>query len=475
MLLLKPIHPNRLFRSHTPPREQPKKSSSYALRTVGCGAQRLVLDFDPKIPIEKAVTPPSSWYTDPSFYSLELQRVFYRGWQAVGYTEQIKEPHDFFTGRLGDVEFVVCRDDKGKIGAFHNVCRHHASLLASGSGKKSCFVCPYHIEVEADDPKLLHSYMIDVIQLPTTYPLYQLIHLLLFPISFIFLKALLVTVRNQLGNGNFPDRKLVSKFLGWTYGLDGALCKATRITGIQNFSVNDFRLIPLKVATWGPFVLLNIDKEVSPKQEVDNDIIAHEWLGSCSELLCLNGADSSLAYLCRREYTIECNWKVFVDNYLDGGYHVPYAHQGLASGLKLDSYSTTIYEKVSIQSCGGCSVESEDDFDRLGSKAFYAFIYPNFMINRYGPWMDTNLVIPLGPRKCLVVFDYFLEASLKDDQDFINRSLVDSERVQMEDITLCEGVQRGLESPAYCCGRYAPTVEMAMHHFHCLLYDNLVK
>ncbi|GKV11249.1 hypothetical protein SLEP1_g22516 [Rubroshorea leprosula] len=405
MLLLKPIHPNRLFRSHTPPREQPKKSSSYALRTVGCGAQRLVLDFDPKIPIEKAVTPPSSWYTDPSFYSLELQRVFYRGWQAVGYTEQIKEPHDFFTGRLGDVEFVVCRDDKGKIGAFHNVCRHHASLLASGSGKKSCFVCPYH---------------------------------------------------------------------GWTYGLDGALCKATRITGIQNFSVNDFRLIPLKVATWGPFVLLNIDKEVSPKQEVDNDIIAHEWLGSCSELLCLNGADSSLAYLCRREYTIECNWKVFVDNYLDGGYHVPYAHQGLASGLKLDSYSTTIYEKVSIQSCGGCSVESEDDFDRLGSKAFYAFIYPNFMINRYGPWMDTNLVIPLGPRKCLVVFDYFLEASLKDDQDFINRSLVDSERVQMEDITLCEGVQRGLESPAYCCGRYAPTVEMAMHHFHCLLYDNLL-
>lgn len=33
--------------------------------------------------------------------------------------------------------------------------------------------------------------------------------------------------------------------------------------------------------------------------------------------------------------------------------------------------------------------------------------------NRYGPWMDTNLVIPLGPRKCQVIFDYFLEASVK--------------------------------------------------------------
>ncbi|KAM4090196.1 hypothetical protein ACJW30_09G041500 [Castanea mollissima] len=58
-------------------------------------------------------------------------------------------------------------------------------------------------------------------------------------------------------------------------------------------------------------------------------------------------------------------------------------------------------------------MDMKDDYDRLGPKALYAFIYPNFMINRYGPWMDTNLVLPLGPRRCPVVFDYFLEASLK--------------------------------------------------------------
>ena len=93
------------------------------------GAPTLVDQFDPTIPIERAVTPPSSWYTDPSFYALELDSVFYRGWQAVGqllftshvdlsndyihqsiykvlncfrfsgYTEQIKNPGDFFTGR----------------------------------------------------------------------------------------------------------------------------------------------------------------------------------------------------------------------------------------------------------------------------------------------------------------------------------------------------------------------------------------
>jgi len=95
------------------------------------------------------------------------------------------------------------------------------------------------------------------------------------------------------------------------------------------------------------------------------------------------------------------------------------------------------------------------------------------MINRYGPWMDTNLAVPLGSTKCKVIFDYFLDTSLLDDQNFLERSLRDSEQVQMEDIALCEGVQRGLESPAYSTGRYAPSVEMAMHHFHCLLHSNL--
>ncbi|XVE98934.1 hypothetical protein REPUB_Repub03eG0152000 [Reevesia pubescens] len=408
LLLLKPMNRVFIFQTHFQNQNQnPRAIPNFSYVSASCSwsneVRKMVREFDPKIPIEQAITPPSSWYTDPSFYAFELDRVFYRGWQAVGYTEQIKEPHDFFSGRLGNLEFLVCRDDDGKIAAFHNVCRHHASLLVSGSGKKSCFTCPYH---------------------------------------------------------------------GWTYGLNGALRKATRISGIQDFIINEFGLIPIKVSTWGPFVLLNLDKEILPKDSIDIDSLAREWLGSCSEILSLNGVDSSLTYVCRREYIIESNWKVFCDNYLDGGYHVPYAHKGLASGLSLDSYTTSLFDKVSIQSVEGGS-ETEDY--RLGSKALYAFIYPNFMINRYGPWMDTNLVIPLEPRKCLVVFDYFLEASLKDDKAFIERSLVDSERVQMEDITLCEGVQRGIESPAFCTGRYAPNIEKAMHHFHCLLHDDLIN
>lgn len=40
--------------------------------------------------------------------------------------------------------------------------------------------------------------------------------------------------------------------------------------------------------------------------------------------------------------------QVFCDNYLDGGYHVPYAHKGLASGLQLDSYSTKVSSLINL-------------------------------------------------------------------------------------------------------------------------------
>ena len=43
----------------------------------------------------------------------------------------------------------------------------------------------------------------------------------------------------------------------------------------------------------------------------------------------------------RREFSVACNWKVFCDNYLDGGYHVPFAHPALAEGVDMRTYRTT--------------------------------------------------------------------------------------------------------------------------------------
>jgi choline monooxygenase len=93
------------------------------------------------------------------------------------------------------------------------------------------------------------------------------------------------------------------------------------------------------------------------------------------------------------------------------------------------------------------------------------------MLNRYGPILDTNWVVPTGPATCRVVFDYFFRDP--GDEEFIARSIAASHRVQEEDVSICESVQRGLGSPAYDRGIYAPKIEMAAHQFHKLLAEDL--
>lgn len=75
------------------------------------------------------------------------------------------------------------------------------------------------------------------------------------------------------------------------------------------------------------------------------------------------------------------------------------------------------------------------------------------MLNRYGPWLDINIVEPTGTESCQVRFEYYLEQSASLDAAAVKASLASSHEVQLEDVKLCEAVQRGLRSPAYDTGR----------------------
>ena len=50
----------------------------------------------------------------------------------------------------------------------------------------------------------------------------------------------------------------------------------------------------------------------------------------------------------RRDYLIDCNWKVYVDNYLEG-YHLPIAHPGLFREIDYDQYRVDTYRYYSKQ------------------------------------------------------------------------------------------------------------------------------
>jgi choline monooxygenase len=165
-----------------------------------------------------------------------------------------------------------------------------------------------------------------------------------------------------------------------------------------------------------------------------------------------------------RDYDVGCNWKVYVDNYLDGGYHINTVHPGLAGVIDYSEYETTIHGHTALQSSPLKPADSDAGRTRIGTEAAYWWVYPNFMINHTAGVLDTNVVWPLGPDRCRVRFDFWFAAGTSDT--FIRDSLAVADAVQREDILISEDVQRGLASRSYSQGRFSVRREIAGYHFH---------
>ena len=179
----------------------------------------------------------------------------------------------------------------------------------------------------------------------------------------------------------------------------------------------------------------------------------------------------------RRSYTLDCNWKVFVDNYLDGGYHVPHLHKGLDSVLDYSEYTIANGERYCLQSSPMVREGADERTKavRHGERAYYYWIYPNFMINCYGQTMDTNLVIPRGVDRTEVIFDFYFADTSESARAANLESIAVSEQIQQEDVAICESVQRGLKSRAYGAGRLSVRREAGEHLFHRLLAHDLKR
>jgi choline monooxygenase len=187
----------------------------------------------------------------------------------------------------------------------------------------------------------------------------------------------------------------------------------------------------------------------------------------------------SLRFVERRQYELGCNWKVFVDNYLDGGYHVNTVHPGLAGVLDYAHYRTEIAGNTSVQISPLRPAGAQKPGDttgkvRTGEAAYYWWVFPNLMLNLYQGVMDTNLVLPLGPDRCRVVFDfYFADTEGPEARKFIADSIAVADQVQREDMGICEEVHKGLASRSYDTGRFSVKREAAGYHFHRLLAARL--
>ena len=243
------------------------------------------------------------------------------------------------------------------------------------------------------------------------------------------------------------------KYHGWTYTLEGQLRSAPEMQGAKDFEVADIRLPPLRAHEWQGLVFVALDASVAPFEEV--------YAGIVERIAPIDL--SAMRYLRRETYDIACNWKVYVDNFLEG-YHLPHVHPGLCKVLDYRAYDTELFPWQILQTS-----PLRDSGEIYGEgEAFYYQIYPNIMLNIMPGRLQTNRVLPLGPGRCRVEFDFYYAQDDKA-QSRIARDAEFSDEVQLEDVAICEAVQHGLASGTYDAGRLCPKRESGVWHFHNLL------
>ena len=188
----------------------------------------------------------------------------------------------------------------------------------------------------------------------------------------------------------------------------------------------------------------------------------------------------SMRYVMRKEYELACNWKVYVDNYLEG-YHIPVVHPSLHKEIDYDSYRVEPNRYSSIQHAplrpvqGQAADRKYDPAAAEVPEAVYGWLFPNVMLNVYMGQMQTNVVVPLAHDRTSVVFEWFASKPPADPStDPAWSRLVEfSDEIQAEDVNICETVQRNLRSRVYDRGRYSAKRENGVHHFHSLLHEFL--
>lgn len=273
--------------------------------------------------------------------------------------------------------------------------------------------------------------------------------------------------------GKGARKSLSCRYHGWSYALDGKLIGTPEVGDIQDFDRSCYGLTAIRVEAWGPIVFACLDPNAPPLASV---------LGKIPE----ESAKYDLAAMlpvARTIYDCACNWKTYVDNFLEG-YHLPTVHPGLYRELDYGRYEVHLHGNYSSQLApirpkrakpAASADPSKDRYYEEGGEALYYWVFPGWMLNIYPDNMSLNIVVPDGPSRCKVVFEWFRSPATASDAAAIERTKTFSHDIQLEDMEICAMVQRGLASGSYERGRFSALRENGVHHFQSLVHAALTR
>ena len=242
--------------------------------------------------------------------------------------------------------------------------------------------------------------------------------------------------------GSGTTGNLVCRYHGWAFGWDGSLRSARDFGDDPGLCATDHALTPIAVERWRNLVFVHLGDDPPPLAEAIAPF----------ERECAAFPIEDFRYVRRMVRDLACNWKTYVDNYLEG-YHVPLIHPSLNRALDMSTYD------VEVPHDSYC-IHRADTTDGSPSGGAWLFRYPNLAINVYADGMNVERIVPVDRHRTQVVYDYFaVDPSDVDDMVEMSNVVLD------EDQAMCEAVQRNLDAGIYDVGRLSPRHEDAVAWF----------
>jgi len=232
------------------------------------------------------------------------------------------------------------------------------------------------------------------------------------------------------------------------------------------------------VEEYAGFYYINMDPDAQP--------IAEQMVGAEEEMRHFLPELDDVALVNETDYIVDANWKVIVDNAIEG-YHFQLSgpvHKELASLIDFKKYELTAngfwwdYKgpPTGVETAFGHPVAGEtyqtDWFYNIQlwpATTLYAFPYADVI--------GTFNQIPLGPEKTLLRFGHYAPTSRP--QSDLSKAVVAwfNDQLGPEDIDLNVALQKGIKSFGFDQGRYmidperGANSEHLLHHFHVLIYQ----
>ena len=372
---------------------------------------------------------PRDAYFDPAWYAREQDALFAKAWVWAASEGELKAAGDFIACRVPRHSLFIVRNDDGELAAFHNICRHRGCELVEGRGNLGAAVrCPYH---------------------------------------------------------------------RWTYSLQGAL------RGVPNeqacFGSVPREGLSLHKASVGVHLgMVYVNPHPNPPEPFD------AWIAGLDEHAwphCLH--DGSLRFAGEMRYEMRCNWKVFYENAVDG-YHLGYLHDRTLGKLYPHK---NVWRRIgrhaawySTERDGppqAVSILAARQADDAGAKRLpghetphYPGVITLFPLTIYtpNPWgFDVSIIEPTGPESTnLRTLSWVPEGfwgrfnSANADGAVVRledrkEHPLESGNFQLEDMWICEKLQRNLHSPRFSVGPMAEGdgAESPVTHFQRSVLDYL--